>query len=82
MAVTGAVSQMYMEMAGRHRARDESIMIVKAVEVDKRSDLRRDAAIQYSQGNLKFPKVVSLPRAPVKSLRTTFKATRPTTFQS
>lgn len=68
-----------MEMSGRHRAPHESIQIVKTSVVESK-DARRDHSRAYSKVSVKFPKVKSLKRAPVKSLRTTFKASRPIVF--
>lgn len=88
--LAGAVSQMCklflkcnersdQEMSGRHRAPHESIQIVKTSIVPAK-DAKRDHAIVFSRVNVKFPKVKSLKRAPNKSLKTTFKASRPIVF--
>jgi large subunit ribosomal protein L18Ae len=68
-----------MEMSGRHRAPHESIQIVKTSIVPAK-DARREHARVYSRPSVKFPKVKSIKRAPVKSVRTTFKASRPIVF--
>ena len=73
----GAVSQMYMEMAGRHSAAKESIQIIRTSIVPN-SECRRTQTTQYHDQNLKFPKTVNLKRPPTKSLSSTFKAVRPT----
>ena len=89
--LTGAVSQMCkfplvsltrtvdMEMSGRHRAPHESIQIIKTSIVPTK-DAKRDHSRAYSRNSIKFPKVKSIKRAPVKSLKTTFKASRPIMF--
>merc|ERR1712228_1031858 len=68
----GAVSQMYMEMAGRHSAAKESIQIIRTSIVPN-SECRRTQTTQYHDQNLKFPKTVNLKRPPTKSLSSTFK---------
>jgi hypothetical protein len=65
-----------MEMSGRHRAPHESIQIVKTSLVQP-EDLRRDHSKVFSKVSVKFPKVRITKRAPTKSLKTNFKATRP-----
>lgn len=74
--LAGAVSQMYMELSGRHRAPHESVQIIKTSVVASQ-DVKRDHTRAYSKVSLKFPKVKPLKRPPTKSLKTTFKASRP-----
>ena len=73
----GAVSQMYMEMAGRHSAAKESIQIIRTSIVPD-SECRRAQTSQFTKQNVKFPKTCNLKRPPTKSLSSTFKAVRPT----
>ena len=70
-----------MDMAGKHRARKESIQIIKTCVV-KKKDVRRQEIKEFNKSNLKFPKVkrLSLKRAPTKALKTLFKASRPKMF--
>merc|ERR1712228_192739 len=72
----GAVSQMYMEMAGRHSANKESIQIIKT-SIVKDSEVRRPQIAQFTKAT-RFPKTVNRKRPPTKSLGSTFKAVRPT----
>lgn len=65
-----------MEMSGRHRAPHESIQIVKTSIVQAK-DARREHSRVYSKVSVKFPKVKPIKRPPTKSLKTTFKASRP-----
>ncbi len=74
--LNGAMSQMYSEMSGRHRAPPESIQIVKTMVLNK-GDLIRKAAITYANSGVKFPKTNYGKRAPLRKLKTTFKAERP-----
>ena len=63
-------------MSGRHRAPHESIQIIKTSIVEPNKVLR-DHTRAYSKVSVKFPKVKTIKRAPHKSLKTTFKASRP-----
>ena len=64
------------EMSGRHRAPHESIQIIKTSIVEQ-TDLQREHTRAYSKASVRFPKVKPVKRAPFKSLKTTFKASRP-----
>lgn len=77
VTLNGAISQMYMDMSGKHRALRENIQIVKTCVVTKQ-DLRRKEAIEYAKNSIKFPRVKPTKRAPFRSLRTLTKADRPT----
>lgn len=79
LTLTGAVDQMYSEMAGRHRCRPRSIQIIRTGIVAAK-DTKRPDIQQFHDANIKFPLTHRLPRAPKKKFRTTFKAARPTTF--
>jgi large subunit ribosomal protein L18Ae len=75
--VNGAVSQMYAEMAGSHRADANAIQILKTVEL-KAAECRRPHVLQMHKGT-KFPVVRKMPLTQ-KKFKTLFKASRPTTF--
>merc|ERR1712157_194949 len=79
VTLCGAVEQMYAEMAGRHRARKESIQIIKTGTVAAK-DLRRPINIQFIDGGIKFPIQNRRPRACSRKYRTKFSAVRPSTF--
>ena len=64
-------------MSGRHRAPHESIQIIKTCVVSPDRVLREHSRA-FSKASIKFPKVALTKRAPRKSLKTTFKASRPT----
>ena len=66
-----------MEMSGRHRAPHESIQIIKTSVVANK-DAVRPHTWAYNKVSVKYPKVKPIKRAPFKSLKTTFKANRPT----
>jgi large subunit ribosomal protein L18Ae len=69
-------SALDMEMSGRHRAPHESIQIIKTSIVEP-NEVLREHTRAYSKVSVKFPKVNRIKRAPSKSLKTTFKASRP-----
>ena len=75
--LNGAISQMYMELAGRHSANKESIQVIRT-SVLKNSEVKRPQISQFCKAGLKFPKTVNRKRPPTKSLGSTFKAVRPT----
>lgn len=65
-----------MEMSGRHRAPHESIQIIKTSIVEP-NKLLRPHTVAFQKASTSFPKVNPTKRAPRKSLKTTFKASRP-----
>mmetsp|Transcript_123074 Transcript_123074/g.348810 ORF Transcript_123074/g.348810 Transcript_123074/m.348810 type:complete len:188 (-) Transcript_123074:186-749(-) len=78
ITINGAVSQMYSEMAGRHRAQPGSIQIINTAVLPA-SKCRRDHVKEMHNTKLKFPVIRKLPLVD-KKFRTTFKASRPKTF--
>ena len=82
LTLTGAVTQLYNEMAGRHRTRPRSIQIIRTATV-KAADLKRDNGMQFAKKNVKFPlphRVASGKRNMKALSDTTFTTQRPTTF--
>mmetsp|Transcript_2144 Transcript_2144/g.5703 ORF Transcript_2144/g.5703 Transcript_2144/m.5703 type:complete len:184 (-) Transcript_2144:461-1012(-) len=82
VALTGAVSQLYDEMAGRHRARPRSIQIIRTATVGAK-DLKRANGMQFAQANVKFPlphRVASGKRGQKALSGRTFTTVRPTTY--
>jgi len=75
--LNGAMSQMYIEMSGRHSGRPETIQIIRT-SIVKSTDLRRPATQQVADISARFPKTDNRKRAPVRSLKTIYKASRPT----
>jgi len=78
VTINGAVSQLYSEMAGRHRANPGSIQIINAA-VLKASQCRRDHVTEMHNNSMKFPVIRKMPMAE-KRLRAKFTAKRPMTF--
>ena len=80
--LTGAVSQLYDEMAGRHRARPRSIQIIRTAVVAPK-DLRRPNPMQFAKPNVRFPlphRVASGKRDQKALSDRTFTTVRPSTF--
>lgn len=75
--LNGAVSQLYIDLSGKHSARAETVQIVRT-SVLKVADVKRAAVVDFHDRKIRFPKVDKRKRAPTRALRTTFKADRPT----
>ena len=78
VTINGAVSQMYAEMAGRHRAKPGAIQIINTT-VLKASECRRDHVKEMHDSTMKFPIIKKMPLVR-KGVRSKFTATRPNTF--
>merc|ERR1712224_1132282 len=78
VTINGAVSQLYSEMAGRHRAQPGTIQIINTA-VLKPSQCRRDHVTEMHNNDMKFPVIRKMPMA-AKKLRATYTAKRPMTF--
>ena len=82
VTLTGAVSQLYDEMAGRHRTRPRSIQIIRTAEVAAK-DLKRPNGMQFAKAKVKFPlahRVASGKRGQKALSDATYTTVRPTTF--
>ena len=82
ITLTGAVSQLYDEMAGRHRTRPRSIQIIRTATVASK-DLKRVNGMQFAKAKVKFPlphRVSSGKRGQKALSSRTFTTVRPTTF--
>ena len=83
-ALTKAVELLYDDMAGRHRARQKSIQIVRTATVADK-DLKRDGTKAYltntdkGRQDIKFPMPHRIIRAASKASRPLYSATRPHT---
>merc|ERR1712166_562372 len=75
-SLCGAVSQLYMEMSGRHSGRGETIQIIKTAIVAD-ADARREKTQQFAKGGVVFPKTRTVKRAPVKPCRPCSRLTDP-----
>ena len=81
VSLNGAVSQMHMDMAGNHRARADTISIIRTSTLHRKDEIRRTPSTMFRDSKLKFPIIRSVPRASHKRYRTVFKANRPNTFK-
>lgn len=81
LTLTGAVSQLYDEMAGRHRCRPRSIQIIRTATLAAK-DLKRANGMQFAKRKVKFPlahRVSSAKRNQKALSDRTFTTVRPTT---
>lgn len=76
--LTGAVQQMYLDMASRHRARFSTIHIVKTAEVPSEK-VKRTGILQFLKPGLKFPVIGKISKKQ-KKFKTSFSAHKPETF--
>ncbi|PNW88855.1 hypothetical protein CHLRE_01g047750v5 [Chlamydomonas reinhardtii] len=76
VTLNGSVSQMYQEMASRHRVRPSSIQIIKTATVDYHSCKRANTK-QFHNEKISFPVTQKLARPSSATFRTLFKANRP-----
>ncbi|CBZ52731.1 LOC549444 protein, related [Neospora caninum Liverpool] len=74
----GAVSQLYAEMAGRHRALPSNIQIIRVAEI-KASQCRRPHMQQMFDSKLKLPAIRRIFPTP-KDKKSVFCARKPTLF--
>lgn len=81
VSLNGAVSQLYAEMAGNHRAKPETIQIIRTSVLHKQDDIRRPKSHLFRNNKIKFPILRSVSRASQRKYRTVFKANRPNTFK-
>jgi len=75
---TGAVSQLYSDMAGRHRTTYRRIQIMEVKSVAAKDTIRASTQ-QFHNSKIKFPLPHRILRAPDRRYRTLFKASRPST---
>mmetsp|Transcript_9482 Transcript_9482/g.29240 ORF Transcript_9482/g.29240 Transcript_9482/m.29240 type:complete len:178 (-) Transcript_9482:36-569(-) len=77
----GAVAQMYMDMASRHRARFRTIQIREVLELPA-NKCKRPNITQFHNPQIRFPLHHRVIRAPSRARKSTFLAKRPNTFFS
>lgn len=87
--ICGAVSQLYIDLAGKHSGRAETVQIIRTKVISKLAvpgvetemdTLQRANTIAMVDGEKKFPQTDRRKRAPIPAFRSTFKANRPTLF--
>ena len=79
ITVNSAVEKLYADLAAQHRARSSSIQIISYAVLDNK-DCKRSSTMQYHDADLKFKMFHRNAKAPSKSFKKVFKATRPNTF--
>lgn len=72
MSRVEAVEQMYSDMAARHRSRFRSVHILKVVELEKTSDVKRPYIKQLLEPKLRFPLPSRLPKQAVSTFDACF----------
>ena len=75
----GAVNNLYADMAGRHRARDRSIQIIRTAVIPD-SETRRAHNHLYQHADLKFALPHRIYRVADKNYKKTYLPKRPSTF--
>jgi len=78
LTLTDAINAVYQDMAGRSRAKPGAIQILKTAEL-KPEECKRTVIKQFHSSGVKFPLPHQITKTP-KEFKTTFKASRPTTF--
>merc|ERR1712193_444300 len=74
----GAFSQLYMDMAGRHRVRARSVQIMDVKEVAAK-DCKRPYITEFHDSRIRFPLPHRVQRASERRFQQRFRPTRPTT---
>ncbi len=78
-SLNGAIDTLYNDMAGRHRARFQSIQIIKTATVAAK-DCKRTSTLQFLNNKIKFPLPHRILRSATKQNDSVFAAVRPNTF--
>lgn len=75
----GAIEQLYLDMAGRHRARPRSIQVIDVTTVAS-SKCRRPNVKEFHDSKIKFPLTHRIQRSSLKKFSSRFRAKRPSTI--
>ncbi len=70
-----------MEMAGNHRASQDTISIIRTAVLNEKDNIRRPKSHLLRNNQVKFPIIRSVARASKKRYQKIFKANRPNTFK-
>ena len=81
ISLNGAISQLHMEMAGNHRASEDTISIIRTSVLSDKDHVRRSKSHLLRGNGVKFPILRSVHRASNKRYSKIFKASRPNTFK-
>merc|ERR1712080_759376 len=74
----GAVNQLYLDMAGRHRVRTRSVQIIDVKEIASK-DCRRAYVTEFHDNNIRFPLPHRVQRTSEKRYQRRFRPARPNT---
>merc|ERR1719198_1984665 len=74
----GAVNQLYLDMAGRHRVRTRSVQIIDVKEIASK-DCRRAYVTEFHDSNIRFPLPHRVQRTSEKRYQRRFRPARPNT---
>ena len=74
----GAINQLYLDMAGRHRARARSIQVIDVKEVAAK-DCKRPYVTEFHDSQIRFPLPHRVQRTAEKRYLQRFRASRPRT---
>merc|ERR1712093_101560 len=72
----GAVNQLYLDMAGRHRVRTRSVQIIDVKEIASK-DCRRVYVTEFHDNNIRFPLPHRVQRTSEKRYQRRFRPARP-----
>jgi large subunit ribosomal protein L18Ae len=76
VVVNAAVEQMYIEMAGRHKAKWSSIIILRIEEL-KNKECIRNSIRQFHPHDVKFPVIRNIYRPVLNGINSIFKSKKP-----
>ncbi|KAM3131992.1 hypothetical protein pb186bvf_015876 [Paramecium bursaria] len=82
VTLNGAISQLYQQMSGNHRANPNAIQIIRTSVLTKGDEIKRSKSNIYRGDGIKFPIVKTIPRASSRKYKTIFKAKRPNLYRS
>jgi large subunit ribosomal protein L18Ae len=80
LTVCGAISQLYMELASRHRIRRKDVAIIRVGTTVGKEGARRKDTKQYFDSKIKVPSLRRATRPENPAFKTIFKAARPSTI--
>merc|ERR1712048_783186 len=78
VSLNGAIDKLYLDMAGRHRARKRSVYVIKAAPVAAK-DCKRDTSKMFHSDKVRFPITHRAAKVTSRRYKKTFAATRPAT---
>ena len=80
VTINGAISQLFMEMSGNHRANHDTIHIIRTIVISGK-DVRRRKPQQFMDSKIKFPIIKTIQRHAIRKHKRVFARNRPNTFK-